>query len=105
MALLLKNTFRSTDIISRFGGDEFAVACVADENIDNLLSRITDLVRKWRETLLSPEGLPTFRSTISVGVAIAEGNKTSFKELVHGADIALYKTKEKGRDSLTFSYL
>ncbi len=105
LALLLKNTFRSTDIISRFGGDEFAVACVADENIDNLLSRITDLVRKWRETLLSPEGLPTFRSTISVGVAIAEGNKTSFKELVHGADIALYKTKEKGRDSLTFSYL
>ena len=105
MALLLKKTFRSSDIISRFGGDEFAVACVADENIDNLLSRIADLVHEWRETSLSPEGLPTFSSTISVGVAIAEANKTSFKELVHGADKALYETKEKGRDSLTVYYL
>lgn len=105
LARMLKNTFRSKDVISRFGGDEFAVVCEADENIDNLLFRIKDLVRKWRETALSPEGVKAFHSTLSAGVAISRRDSTTFTDLIHGADMALYETKEKGRDSCTISYI
>ena len=101
----LKISFRSTDILSRFGGDEFVVVCETDGNIDNLVSRIEGLVRKWRDTPISNDAGEPFFSTLSVGVAVSRGRKADFKELIRAADKALYKAKEQGRDSLAITCL
>lgn len=101
----LSNIFRSTDILSRFGGDEFVAVCEMDGNIDSLVSRIEGLVSKWRTIPISPDEGVTFYSTLSVGVAVSKGKKAGFKELIRAADTALYKTKEQGRNSLTVTHL
>ena len=87
---VLRQTLRSTDIIARFGGEEFVIA-LADataEQATALLDRVrTALRRKW-------EG-PAF--TASFGLAVTEHGE-ALPELLRQADHALYAAKAAGRD-------
>ena len=91
---LFKNHFRQTDIVGRIGGDEFIIL-IEDEHIAE--SRIQSLLKKVNE--LKIEELQGFKLSISVGMAFAPNNGTTFMELYRHADHALYQTKRTGKNN------
>lgn len=94
LGLLFKNHFRQSDIVGRIGGDEFIIL-IQDENIAE--SRIQSLLKKVNE--LKIEELQDFKLSISVGMAFAPSNGTTFMELYRHADQALYQTKRTGKNN------
>lgn len=90
---LFKNHFRQTDIVGRIGGDEFIIL-IEDEHIAE--SRIQSLLKKVNT--LKIEELQDFKLSISVGMAFAPSNGTTFMELYRHADHALYQTKRTGKN-------
>jgi diguanylate cyclase (GGDEF)-like protein/PAS domain S-box-containing protein len=91
----LSSALRACDTVARLGGDEFVVICedVAEEgDVHRLARRVMDAV----ERPLSLIGNPT-RVTASMGVATPGPGYESADELLHLADIAMYRAKGSGK--------
>ncbi|MYM30233.1 diguanylate cyclase [Duganella sp. CY15W] len=89
---------RTSDIVARYGGEEFALLAAATDATDafGVAEEIcAELVRRQLPHEQSPFGI----MTISIGVAVMVPTEdTSPQDLVHAADQALYRAKEKGRN-------
>jgi len=86
---ILKSSLRKTDIISRWGGEEFAVILSGTGPAEAL--EVAERLRKKIESTVLPEtGLSL---TISAGVASA-GENMKPQELVLAADRAMYQAKK-----------
>jgi len=102
-ATMKKSLKRSTDIVGRFGGEEFAVilTSVTDEGFEKTAEKI----RKDVEMLKIPnEGnIPYGYVTISIGASsmIPLGEET-YEALIERADKALYEAKDTGRNKVCF---
>ena len=99
-AKLLEDTVRETDIVARYGGDEFTVilpntnlesACVVGQKI---LERFKKYTFKKKSEVLGKISLSLGISTLS-----EEKTKTS-KQMLEIADKAMYRTKEKGKSNI-----
>lgn len=90
----LQLTLRITDVIGRFGGDEFGVIMsgTPQENAIQAMAR----VREYLEEFHLPRA-PHISLRISVGVAEFDGTMVSYREWLKAADVALYKAKNLGR--------
>ncbi|WP_136809487.1 diguanylate cyclase [Desulfosediminicola flagellatus] len=92
-AKLLKETFRQSDIISRIGGDEFAVVLKdehSEHNEQTITTRLNDNIRRRNE------GNPKLKISISLGVARYDPmNPISLDELLSTADSRMYKCKHQ----------
>jgi diguanylate cyclase (GGDEF)-like protein len=85
---------RSTDVVSRFGGDEFLVLC-EDTDVDEaglVAQRILDAFREPVVIEGNELGI-----TASVGVAFAEPHHGP-ADLLREADSAMYRSKNLGRN-------
>jgi diguanylate cyclase (GGDEF)-like protein len=91
LGLLLKGFCRQTDLVSRFGGEEFLIMLPDTSKGDTLLfcERLHKLISKIKvgKSLL----------TVSIGVSIYD-EKISFTDLITQADNAMYKAKALGRN-------
>jgi diguanylate cyclase (GGDEF)-like protein len=100
VAMRLSSCVRAGDLAARLGGDEFGI----------IQSRVEDegdasaLAERVVQSLSGPYDVCGHRVTVgvSVGVAIAVGATGSPDELVHQADLALYRVKADGRQSFSF---
>lgn len=92
LAKILRSQLRSSDLVARWGGEEFIV--VVGESDKEAVLKVAEKLRKAVEEF-SEKNLPKF--TISIGLAMADGNK-DFDTLLKEADEALYKAKESGRN-------
>ena len=100
-ARVLKDTMRESDIVCRFGGEEFLVVCPgADLDVAKTLG---DRIRKRVEDNVID--CPEFKGhiTISIGIAVRSG-QDSPKDLIKEADEALYAAKEAGRNKICIAY-
>jgi diguanylate cyclase (GGDEF)-like protein len=98
VASALREYLRPTDLIARFGGDEFAVLLPDVES-----QQAAQTAERVREQIaaLSPPSLST-AVTVSIGVTGRSG-QDDVSGLVHRADEAMYEAKANGRNRVAGS--
>lgn len=98
IANISKDCLRVSDVIARFGGEEFAVIMpqtgkeeaflVAERIRNSIKDQIPNIWKKY----------PNKYITITIGVATFPEDGNNRKELIRNADRALYKGKIEGKD-------
>ena len=90
---------RETDVVARFGGDEFSVVLpdTGREGAVAVAERVQDRIRAF--TFLKPEG-QDMRLTASIGVATLPDAAGSAEELLRAADMAMYVVKAAGKNGI-----
>ena len=99
LAVILKQTVRDTDLVTRYGGEEFALLLPAGE-----ISLVTDSMERIRRAVEAAEfriDSGRVRITVSSGAAEPLGREAA-AALVKRADTALYAAKEAGRNRCFF---
>jgi diguanylate cyclase (GGDEF)-like protein len=97
MGLLLMKHCRSSDIVCRYGGEEFTIIMPeADEK--NIVKRIEQLQIKVRELRIWHIYYWLASPTISAGIAIYPYHGDNPEALLKSADHALYRAKKMGRN-------
>ena len=89
----LETTFRDSDVIARFGGDEFAALAIeaSGQNEATIRDRLTEYLKSASRKDSSCE------FSVSLGTARFDPwNPTSIRELIAEADRAMYEQKRRG---------
>jgi diguanylate cyclase (GGDEF)-like protein/PAS domain S-box-containing protein len=92
---------RGRDTVVRLGGDEFVILLVDQEHGQAESEAVVDRIRAALAEPVPIEG-QMFRVTCSIGVATFPGDGDEAETLLMNADIAMYRAKEKGRDTFQF---
>ncbi len=97
-AEIFRQNIRNTDIIVRYGGEEFLI--IMPETGKDLARFVGEKLRKAFEDNAFPreETQPGGQLTVSVGIATFPEDATESHSLVDKADKALYRAKERGRN-------
>lgn len=98
IADLLKLTCRESDIISRFGGEEFIVLLP-----ETSLSSAIAIAERIRQVIAGADFPESSHITISAGVASLQEYGCDLEQLLRNADAALYQAKLQGRNRVAIS--
>lgn len=99
-AIRIKDELREVDTLSRIGGDEFILLL---ENL-NHISEIESIINKIQKRFESEFVINTrnFSLTASIGISLYPQNGINADKLIKNADIAMYQSKEAGKNTYTF---
>ncbi|WP_291994220.1 GGDEF and EAL domain-containing protein [Candidatus Accumulibacter sp. ACC003] len=105
VAQRLTANVRECDTVARFGGDEFVVLLVSLSKNQKEAAIQTEVIgEKLLAALSRPYQLAEIdhHSTASIGATLFRGQEISTEALLKQADVAMYKTKESGRNRFSF---
>ena len=98
VARILDGTMRTGDLVARYGGDEFVAQMRCTEKVG--VQRAAE-IRETIEKYAIPWEDKTLHTTVSVGLYCWDvTEEISVAKLLHEADIAMYKAKKKGRNTV-----
>lgn len=99
---IIKETVRKTDMITRFGGEEFAI--ILPETTVGHATLLAERIRKKIEKNDYSAFIKKEPLTVSIGISNyhTPGQKSDLS-LVHSADQALYAAKREGRNKVVIS--
>src|SRR5439155_26908045 len=92
----LSATMGPSDVVARFGGDEFTILChnvTSEETAELVAERLAEAIAR-PVALMEGEVFVT----ASVGIALSGGVSDTPETLLRNADAAMYRAKELGRD-------
>jgi len=107
VAQRLTTCVRAGDTAARLGGDEFVVMLEGfNMSESDAVTQIKAIGEKILDTLNQTYQLMdvAYRSTLSIGVTLFRANQSEIEieSLLKQADLAMYKSKEAGRNALRF---
>ena len=95
LAESLKNTFSNGEFLGRLGGDEFLVfvqGASEKKALDEKMKRLFEEMEKIQGISLA----------CSAGIVFVKHENFSYREAIKKADLALYKSKEKGKNRYSY---
>ncbi|TYC66884.1 diguanylate cyclase [Stappia sp. BW2] len=98
----LKLLVSKIGVVSRIGGDEFIILLTRQTDRDRLAALAADICRSIAEPIDIGSGQKVGVG-VSIGIASAPESGMNEQDLIRGADMALYRAKEKGRNTFEFS--
>ena len=96
---ILKAKFRGSDIVCRYGGEEFVII-LPDISGDDARQRLEQLRGDLAHMVVREEGHSIQAVTVSIGVAYFPIHGRTSQSLLQAADHAMYRAKELGRDRI-----
>ena len=97
LSRLLQQRLRRSDIIGRYGGEEFVV--IFPDTTASVASAVLDQIREAFSNIVHYSNLGEFKVTFSAGIAdLSNGSRA--EEVFAMADNALYQAKQNGRNCL-----
>lgn len=102
-AQLLKKVFRKSDIVGRVGGDEFVVLIKDYSVVELVIAKMKTVLEGFnKEHSLEDDADKVVRTSASIGIAFYDKDGKDFDTLYQTADLALYESKNQGRNRYTF---
>jgi diguanylate cyclase (GGDEF)-like protein len=97
VADIIKNSVRDSDIVGRYGGEEFGV--VLSETNAQEAGQVSERIRQTVENNSFDIGTEKVKITLSIGIYTKDyAEALGYKEVIKRADEALYKAKQNGRN-------
>ncbi|MBF0469360.1 MAG: GGDEF domain-containing protein [Desulfamplus sp.] len=98
-SLTIKSQLRSSDVFGRYGGEEFLML-LPETNLENT-AFLAQRIRQSIERMTTVYNNTEIKITISLGVVQFRPDIKNYLQIVHEADIALYHSKQNGRNAVT----
>ena len=99
MSRIILDCSRETDVVARYGGDEFAVV-LPETGSDGAMAVAARVCQRVRDhAFLKQEGI-NYRLTASTGVATLPDSASTVEGLIQAADEAMYQVKADGKDGI-----
>jgi diguanylate cyclase (GGDEF)-like protein len=99
LGLLLKTTIRSSDVVCRYGGEEFTLI-LPETSLNDTLQRMEQLRQDIKALTIRHEGKSIDHLSGSIGIAMYPQHGLTAEALLKSADEALYRAKRGGRDQV-----
>lgn len=96
----IKECLRVNDGFARLGGDEFAITLPDIHSVDEVSMVASRILDKVNEHFIVDDN--RFHCTISIGAALYPNDAKNREELIKCADIAMYRAKQNGKNTLRF---
>jgi len=96
---LMKDNARSSDIICRYGGEEFLMV-MPGTSLESAVKRAEEILHKCTNIIIAHEG-QALKVAMSLGVATYPDHGQEAEEIIFKADKALYKSKKNGRNQVS----
>ncbi|MDX2270759.1 MAG: EAL domain-containing protein [Cyanobacteriota bacterium] len=90
----LEICLRTIDTVARLGGDEFAILLEGIQQISDATRVAERIHREMAEPFLI--GGQEISMTVSIGIAIAGAQNHNPEQVLHQADVAMYRAKQRG---------
>jgi len=96
----IRENLRTSDVIGRFGGDEFAIL-FPETGKEHVREAITKIQKILMETLRENNRPVSF----SIGVVTSSGGRITIDEMIKAADKLMYSVKKNGKNNVKFCSL
>ena len=100
LSRILEENVRESDIVVRYGGEEFIVLLVGINGVEESLNVANKIRQKVSENEIDVYAGSKLRKTISIGLSMFPEDSNTLEGGMKNADIALYEAKSSGRDKV-----